>query len=643
MYLHSYLSKPDVASLTDLRAGVAGRIVSRQSGIDMRKPRFFSKSQKTALFLAADGRSEASGKLLEDGWHADHMQPHALDGDTDVMNGQALMADENIAKSDTHVTLREWQRQFVEIYQGSDASDFLLCALPGGGKTVASLHVARQFLTAGRDRRIIVVVPTRYLKKQWRDDAYDRFQITLQTSEFRGTLKTDFNGVVVTYSAVAASPQLFRRLCALHETMVIFDEIHHAGEQASWGESIQDAFEPAKQRLCLSGTPFRSDGKKIPFLKLKPDGTYEVHFQYDYPRALRDEVVRSVSFHRYSGSVTIAEGGGVWDFHTDDELDDSAAGKRLRGLLNHPIYTKGLLWKAHEKLTEVRYLHPNAGGLVVCMSQEHAYNVARFLKEISGEMPDVVVSDEEMNTGSIDDFRKSTKQWLVAVRMVSEGVDIKRLMVLAYLTNVKTPMSFRQTIGRIVRRSNEDDLESYCVMPDDRDLSEMAKTIEEVQFQVIREDEDEDNRKQREPSERDYERQDMMILNSSEPELAGTTTTGKSYGAERAMEIIALATEYGIPESKMAAIMERLSPGRPQAQPAPVANALHPEDELKALRTKAHKLAQRLAYKTSVEFKEIHIRYKKEIDSTDPKQMTRTQLERKLQWLNQLLAETTLI
>jgi superfamily II DNA or RNA helicase len=608
----------------------------------MKMNRTFSKRQKDALFLAADGKSEFSGNQLDENWHADHKNPWSCGGETDVMNGQALNPEENLRKGATQIELRAWQAEFVDTYKGSDTRDFLLCALPGGGKTVASLYVARQFLSAGHDRKIIVVVPTRYLKKQWRDDAHARFQITLQTEEFRGTLKNGFDGVVITYAAVARNPDLFRRLCSIHDCFVIFDEIHHAGEQANWGEAIQDAFEPSRQRLCLSGTPFRSDGKKIPFLQLKPDGTYEVHFQYDYPRALREDVVRSVSFHRYAGSVTIAEDGAVWDFHTDDDLDESDAGKRLRGLLNHPTYTKGLLWKAHEKLTEVRYLHPDAGGLVVCMSQEHAFNVARFLKEISGEMPDIVVSDEDMNTGSIDDFRKSNKQWLVAVRMVSEGVDIKRLMVLAYLTNVKTPMSFRQTIGRIVRRAGEDDLESYCVMPDDRDLSEMAKTIEEVQFQVIREDEEEEQRAQRDQSERDYERKDMMVLNSSEPELAGTTMTGRSYDAQKAMEITALANEYGIPENKMAAIWERLSHARPEPQPAQ-STLVHPEDELKGLRKKAHTLAQRLAFKSGVEFKEIHIRYKKEIDSTDTKMMTKDQLERKLQWLTQQLAQTTLI
>jgi superfamily II DNA or RNA helicase len=616
-------------------------LAKQTSGMNER--RRFSKRQKDALFLASDGRSEASGEPLQDGWHADHVFPWALGGDTDVMNGQALNPEENLAKGASHLALRAWQEEFVERYQSSSARDFLLCALPGGGKTVAALHVARQFLSAGRDRKVIVIVPTRYLKKQWRDDAYARFQINLQTEEFRGTLKPAVDGVAITYAAAARNPDLFRRLCVIHECFVIFDEIHHAGEQASWGEAIQDAFEPAKQRLCLSGTPFRSDGKKIPFLTLKPDGTYEVHYQYDYPRALRDDVVRSVSFHRYSGSVTVAQCGAVWDFHTDDDLDESDAGKRLRGLLHHPTFTGGLLAKSHQKLMEIRQLHPDAGGLAVCMNQTHAQSVARLLHEITGELPDIIVSDEDMNTGSIDEFRKSNKQWLVAVRMVSEGVDIKRLMVLSYLTNVKTPMSFRQTIGRIVRRAREDDIESYCVMPDDRDLSEMAKAIEEVQFQVIREDEEDELREKRQASDRDNEYGDLMVLDSSEPQLAGTTTTGRSYDATRATQIIVMASKHGIAESKMAAIWEELFPA---ARPEPVfadGAIVHPEDELKGLRTKAQKLAQRVAYKGGVEFKEIHIRYKKEVDGTDPKMMTKDQLERKLQWLNQQLAMTTLI
>jgi superfamily II DNA or RNA helicase len=215
-------------------------------------------------------------------------------------------------------------------------------------------------------------------------------------------------------------------------------------------------------------------------------------------------------------------------------------------------------------------------------------------------------------------------------------------MVLSYLTNVKTPMSFRQTIGRIVRRAGEDDLESYCVMPDDRDLSEMAKTIEEVQFQVIREDEEEEQRTQRE-TERDYERTEMIVLSSSEPELAGTTMTGRSYDAQKAMEITALANEYGIPENKMAAIWERLSPTRQAPQFTTEPSLIHPEDELKQLRNQAHKLAQRLAYKAGSEFKDIHIRYKKDVDGTDPKMMTKDQIERKLQWLNNQLAQMTLI
>jgi superfamily II DNA or RNA helicase len=42
---------------------------------------------------------------------------------------------------------------------------------------------------------------------------------------------------------------------------VILDEIHHAGDERAWGESLLVAFEHARRRLALSGTPFRSDTK----------------------------------------------------------------------------------------------------------------------------------------------------------------------------------------------------------------------------------------------------------------------------------------------------------------------------------------------------------------------------------------------
>lgn len=602
--------------------------------------RLFNEKERAALYLAADGKSDLSGRPLNDEWHADHIVPWSKDGETDVSNGQALTAAENIKKSDTYAGLRGWQKEFLAKYQTSARDDFMLAALPGAGKTVASLHGARIFLNDPVRRRLVVVVPTSNLREQWRDEA-SLFGITLQTKEFRGTLKTDFDGVVTTYASVASNPMLFRRLCALHDCMVIFDEIHHAGDRSSWGVSIQEAFENARRRLCLSGTPFKSDGQRIPFLRVGADSSYEIDFAYDYPRALKEGVVREVSFHRHGGEVTLAVREEILEFSTNDDLDEDDTSKRLRGLLRSPKWTRDLLAQAHDRLLAVRRAKPDAGGLVLCIDANHAVSVAKFLEEITGEQPDVIVSDDDLATGSVKAFRKSNRKWVVAVRMVSEGVDIKRLMVLVYLTTTTTDLFFRQAVGRIVRSEGTDfDTEAYCFIPEDPRLAEHARRIREFQAQVIEEDE----KIERSNEERAHaaERALVTVLGSSHADFVGLTTGGEHHETDLSLEIVSLADEFQIPEGKMAALFERLA-GRKANVPPPVMPSApdeHLEDKLARLRRQCSRLTNKLSAVSCREQRFIHADYKR-LTNVGQDQMTVSQLEAKRQWLLKQLNEAT--
>src|SRR5262249_45293944 len=94
---------------------------------------------------------------------------------------------------------------------------------------------------------------------------------------------------------------------------------------------------------------------------------------------------------------------------------------------------------------------PDAGGLVIATDQTVARAYARLLHDICGEKPAVVLSDDAGASDKIDAFARSTQRWLVAVRMVSEGVDIPRLAVGVYATSASTPLFFAQAIGRFVR------------------------------------------------------------------------------------------------------------------------------------------------------------------------------------------------
>ena len=62
-----------------------------------------------------------------------------------------------------------------------------------------------------------------------------------------------------------------------------------------------------------------------------------------------------------------------------------------------------------------------------------------------------MLSDEAEASSRIEAFANGTSRWMVAVRMVSEGVDVPRLAVGVYATSASTPLFFAQAIGRFVR------------------------------------------------------------------------------------------------------------------------------------------------------------------------------------------------
>jgi hypothetical protein len=73
------------------------------------------------------------------------------------------------------------------------------------------------------------------------------------------------------------------------------------------------------------------------------------------------------------------------------------------------------------------------------------------MRRALGVAPVVVVSEDAEASSRIAAFTRGTEPWLVAVRMVSEGVDIPRLRVGVFATTTTTELFFRQAVGRLVR------------------------------------------------------------------------------------------------------------------------------------------------------------------------------------------------
>ncbi|GII83002.1 hypothetical protein Ssi03_09920 [Sphaerisporangium siamense] len=354
--------------------------------------------------------------------------------------------------------LRAWQQEAFDLYFRREPRDFLTVATPGAGKTTYALRIASELLARGVVQRVTIVTPTEHLKRQWADAA-GRVGIAIDP-EFKnsqGATSRDYTGVAVTYAQVSMHPALHRSRTEYRRTLVIFDEIHHAGDAKSWGDGVREAFEPAARRLALTGTPFRSDTNPIPFVTYAEDGEgvrrSVSDYDYGYAPALADGVVRPVIFLAYAGEMR-------WRTRAGDEITATLGTPLTKDQLGQAwraaLDAKGdwitqVLRAADRRLTEVRRGVPDAGAMVIASDHEAARAYAKLLRAITGQGATVVLSDDPGASDKIKQFSVSEERWLVAVRMVSEGVDIPRLAVGVYATSVSTPLFFAQAVGRFVR------------------------------------------------------------------------------------------------------------------------------------------------------------------------------------------------
>ena len=354
--------------------------------------------------------------------------------------------------------LRGWQKDAYHEYFRLPRRDFLLVATPGAGKTTYALTVAAELLARREIAFLTIVTPTEHLKHQWAQAAAS-FGIAIDSAyrNAQGRAGADFAGVAVTYAQVAAHPALHRQRTENRRTLVIFDEIHHAGDALSWGDAVKEAFDPARRRLALTGTPFRSDANPIPFVSYldEPGGGRRSasDYVYGYGPALEDGVVRPVIFLAYSGEMH-------WRTRAGDEITatlgtpltkDQIAQAWRTALDPAGEWVSRVLEAADKRLTEVRRGMPDAGGLVIAGDHEDARAYAALLRGLTGQRPVVVLSDDKAASKKISAFATSGDRWMVAVRMVSEGVDIPRLAVGVYATSVSTALFFAQAVGRFVR------------------------------------------------------------------------------------------------------------------------------------------------------------------------------------------------
>ena len=383
--------------------------------------------------------------------------------------------------------LRAWQAQALARLDTWRDGVFLISATPGAGKTRPALLFARAQFMARNLTGLVVVCPTAPLTRQWAREAHEVGLSLLPDAE-APRAPAGFHGVVVTYARVARDPQLWTR--AGPRTLVVADEAHHLGEELTWGQGFTRAFAAARRWLLLSGTPFRSDKTSIPGVRYSKAGMAIPDVSYPYAEAVRDGVCRPMVFVAFDGEFSWRTDGVERSASFAEKLPRRQHGHRYRTALV-PELDEGLpriLAAAHGRLLAVRERHPGAGGLAVTADSEHAHAVASVLERLVGRRPVVVLHTDSEAHGRLQAFKDSQEPWLVAVNMVSEGVDIPRLRVGVYATPAKTAMLFRQIVGRFVRVTPGMAVEaSWLFMPADPTLRQHAAGMEAQLAGVARE------------------------------------------------------------------------------------------------------------------------------------------------------------
>jgi len=511
--------------------------------------------------------------------------------------------------------LRAWQQAAAARVFEHDNDAFLASATPAAGKTTFGLHIAHRMLSEGRVSRVAVVAPTTHICRQWALDAA-RYGIRLEPNRpnSAGPEPRDRHGVSVTYATVAAGPEVHRRRCAERPTLLIADEPHHMGEDASWGARTTEAFEKARFRLLLSGTPFRSDNSQIPWVRYDADGVSSADYDYGYTQALVDNVCRPVTFHTYGGEMEWVSDGKVRRAGFDVVLPAPEAARRLRTALDADgDWITHVLKDAHQQLMELRAGDdPDAGGLVIAIDKEHADKLADRLARITGDRPDVVHSDAADASARIARFSAGSAPWLVSVLMVSEGVDVPRLRVGVYATTARTELFFRQVIGRFIRRRPAPkDQMSHVFLPSDPKLKKLAIEIEEERnhalvFKSVGEE--------TERGERSEAKEPFRALWSSarrDEDVLQTTQPGENLSL------------FAPEPSPALAAFTIVQPGTPVAEPEPE-TAFERRERLRAARSV---MVGTIARKTGEAHAQVNARINRQVGAASVAKSTDEQLE----------------
>ncbi|NKF52754.1 DEAD/DEAH box helicase family protein [Shewanella sp. WXL01] len=379
--------------------------------------------------------------------------------------------------------LRQWQSECINRaleHFNTQNKHFLCLATPGAGKTIMASEVAAQLLKEDLIDFVLCFSPSINISQGIK-------------YTFSKRLECRFDGVIgavgcsYTYQSMLSFNEDFWQLLNRNRVLVIFDEIHHCSgstleDANAWGEEILlNIQNQAEYTLALTGTPWRSDQAPIALSRYTdPDNQIQCDYIYGLKEAITDGVCRSpkvVLIDNKRISVTDEKN----ETKTFNSLDALFRGSSIsyQSVIKNDVAIRHALTLATNKLDDIRLHNPNAAGLVVASSIEHATYILNLLRNEYSQTAEIVTYKEQHPSVKINEFKNSPTNWIVSVGMISEGTDIPRLQVCCHLSRIKTELYFRQVLGRILRKNKSKNQEAWLYTFAVPELVEFANRIAE--------------------------------------------------------------------------------------------------------------------------------------------------------------------
>ena len=431
---------------------------------------YYRGNKRDGIMFANKGKCAWCDSLATE---IDHIIPVFQGGETSERNSMPLCSECHDSKVEAEWGgLRNGQSEALLKMARFTRGPQLVYLHPGQGKTrfaIEAIRMRKRIMPRG-----FYVVPTDQLRVDVVHSLRDAGH-TAEIYENQHGFTEPEQIFVTTFANVNSKKDRIRAMCEQSETeiLVILDEIHHSGEDKSWGSAVTEAFQAyTRQQIGMSGTPYRHDGRQIAlFEQLEPTFKWTLKREYAQPMPC----IEMVSFPVVTCNIS-----NKYDSNDPVALNEweKGMGAILSDFSSEDSYGPTACRLAIEKLDAARCSVADAGGLVNADSIFAAGSYASYLRA-HGQDVTVLTQETKHSDQVLNAYRNGNGRFLVAVCMVSEGVDIPRLEVLVHASAKKTQQSFTQMVGRVIR--TRPGIEGRCtkaIIPDHPAYTELAEKWE---------------------------------------------------------------------------------------------------------------------------------------------------------------------